>query len=176
MTVRDPAADAVLTGESLIEQFRALIPRLGSTLGGDLGPAIGKAQHVYPEIWSNPPARSRHRRTDLRRASSAAARLAARRDQSRHYRGVLPGGSRSAVLATKMLASKEDATPAGHQQLAEIRERLDKNPCDAPSAEELVKHLRIQGQLRAAKEFGKDFLARCGDDAYIPSRVAPESR
>jgi hypothetical protein len=52
-----------------------------------------------------------------------------------------------------------------------LRDKLAKEPCNAPAAELLVKKLRMRGEVGEATRFGKDFLVRCGDNAYIKSRV-----
>ena len=56
-----------------------------------------------------------------------------------------------------------------------LREKLAEQPCNVPAAERLVQKLRMRGDVREATEFGKDFLARCGDNAYIRSRVEREA-
>lgn len=52
MTLRDPAVDAVLTAETIFDQFKALLPELQSMMAGDATEAIGQAQALYPELWS----------------------------------------------------------------------------------------------------------------------------
>ena len=49
---RDPAVDAILTAETLFEQFKELLPRLQSMLPADVSAAVGEAQALYPELWS----------------------------------------------------------------------------------------------------------------------------
>src|SRR5262245_13332718 len=50
--MRDPAVDAVLAAETLIEQIMRLAPELQSQLPADVGRAIEQMQHLYPEIWA----------------------------------------------------------------------------------------------------------------------------
>lgn len=49
---RDPAVDAVLTAETILGQFRELLPRLTSMLPADVTEAVGEAQSLYPELWA----------------------------------------------------------------------------------------------------------------------------
>ncbi|MGE0545899.1 MAG: hypothetical protein AB7O24_09685 [Kofleriaceae bacterium] len=67
--------------------------------------------------------------------------------------------------------STEDPVAVANRQIDALRQRLAAKPCEAPAAELLVKKLRIQGRIREARSFGSDFLARCGDNEYIRSRV-----
>ncbi len=50
---RDSAVDAILTAETLLVQFVSLVPRLSSALPADVSIALGEAQSLYPELWSN---------------------------------------------------------------------------------------------------------------------------
>ncbi len=50
---RDPAVDAVLTAETLLVQFKSLLPRLTSTMPADVSMAMGEAQSLYPELWAS---------------------------------------------------------------------------------------------------------------------------
>lgn len=49
---RDRAVDAVLTAETIFGQFRDLLPRMASMLPADVSEAVGEAQSLYPELWS----------------------------------------------------------------------------------------------------------------------------
>lgn len=50
---RDPGVDAILTAETVLGQFRTLLPRLTSVLPADVSVAMGEAQSLYPELWAN---------------------------------------------------------------------------------------------------------------------------
>ncbi|MFN0247107.1 MAG: hypothetical protein ACKV2T_09365 [Kofleriaceae bacterium] len=52
MSLRDPALDAVLTAETILGQFKQLLPRLTSMMPVDVSTAVGEAQSLYPELWS----------------------------------------------------------------------------------------------------------------------------
>ena len=252
------AVDAVLTAETLIEQFQRIAPQLSSPLPGQVSKAIAEAEHVYPEIWASldraraalghelpaydelrarqPAAlmgvtkvKTRDPATQLAlyvAAGSLVASLGAKTGSENRagildaieavklLRAELPDvewkklradNARTAaafshaldahrgrnlaigfalvaalVLAvfgiTKLIGDppkpkREDPAAVAARGIDELRARLAKNPCEAPSAELLVKKLRIQGHLLEAKTFGQDFLARCGDNEYIRSRV-----
>jgi hypothetical protein len=52
MSFRDPAIDAVLTAETILGQFKQLLPRLTSMMPVDVSEAVGEAQSLYPELWA----------------------------------------------------------------------------------------------------------------------------
>jgi hypothetical protein len=77
-------------------------------------------------------------------------------------------------LVRLLAVTPEAAKPARKsfsEEVADLRARLQTDPCEATSAEQLVTKLRINGRLREAREVGHSFLSRCGDNAYISSRV-----
>jgi hypothetical protein len=50
---RNAAVDALLSAETLIEEFIGVAPGLRAPLPADVTAAIGQLQHIYPEIWAN---------------------------------------------------------------------------------------------------------------------------
>ena len=71
-------------------------------------------------------------------------------------------------VVTARIASRSTATPAPPpNQIAALRERLAKNPCEAASGELLVTQLLALDRAAEAASFGTDFLARCGDNPAI---------
>jgi hypothetical protein len=72
-------------------------------------------------------------------------------------------------VVTSRTAARSTATPEPPpaNQIAGLRERLAKNPCEAPSGELLVTQLIALGRAAEAASFGTDFIARCGENAVI---------
>src|SRR5688500_4579700 len=275
---RDGAVDAVLTAETLIEQFVRLGPQLKSMLPVDVGRAVEQAQHLYPEIWAhldrarkelgktgveleqargiaslavydelrarqpaalmgvdinirepNPMVEAALWTTAImgvgvvaqvameatagfgtnvgaKQATANTSGIADAREAARILRDAMPGvdwkarraeneraaaalghslnASRSrqlligmalvaALIAvvfgiSKLLAKPEpkkaDAAETSSEIIGQLRVKLAMEPCNAPAAELLVKKLRMRGNTGEAREFGKGFLVRCGDN------------
>lgn len=99
VTPRDAAVDAVLTAETILGQFKALLPRLTSMLPADVSEAVGEAQSLYPELWA---ATDRARATLRDRGVDVAAYDIVRERQPASMLGVdikLRGRSQAADVA-----------------------------------------------------------------------------
>lgn len=272
-TPRDPAVDAVLTAETLLAQFRALVPRLTSVTPADVSVAMGEAQSLYPEIWATLDrgrAVLRERGIDVpvfdeARARQPAAMLGVNvhvRDRSSleeaatmtsfllgGVTGVVVGtaidvagafgakqgeanrgGLHDAALAVQALRdampevdwkairthearatasllddlararqrklvmgfaggtvivlicialvtlfqrskplTEEEQLARDQEEISELNATLRETPCDAKAAERRVRIFEAHQRTRTARRLAKEFLASCGDHAYLKS-------
>jgi hypothetical protein len=88
---------------------------------------------------------------------------------------VLAGGAVFAIKAMKSgtaPAPDADMRAVRRGQVDGLRARLAKNPCEAVSAELLVKQLVAVGEREAAERDGRAFVERCGENAFIRAQLA----
>lgn len=84
------------------------------------------------------------------------------------------------VIAKLLAQPSATATPTSNapamsaKRLDELRARLQTDSCDARAAELLVMGLRSRGRVGESKEFGEDFMGRCGEHADIRRRIGPK--
>lgn len=95
--------------------------------------------------------------------------------------GVVAGIVAIVIVIAKLLSppgetkTRNASTPAmSAARLDELRTRLQTDPCDARAAELLVMGLRSRGRVGESKQFGEDFIGRCGDNADIRRRIGPK--
>jgi hypothetical protein len=163
---RDPAVDAVLTAETLLEQFHTLLPKLTSLMPADVAEATGQAQHLYPEIWAQ---LDRARALvagrgvdttayDELRAQQPASMLGVDqvgiRDEATQIAVFLAAGTFVASLGAKRSVANRGGLAAAHQAIELLQATL---PGVAWTAERnaersvMAGHLQELGRARATK-------------------------
>jgi hypothetical protein len=113
------------------------------------------------------------------RAAASLAGASVRRRWTRLAIGaavaaVVVGGALFAISASRSgTAPPPDANMGAVRrgQVDGLRARLAKNPCEAVSAELLVKQLVAVGDREVAARDGTAFVARCGENAFIRAQL-----